>query len=97
MFREKKKIKRKFKGMVVSDKMDKTIVVEVERVKLHFRYLKRYKVFKRFKVHDPKNKYKVGEIVEFVECRPISKEKRWRVIYKNAKIKNKNVKEHPKF
>jgi len=75
-----KTIKRKFEGTVVSDKGDKTIVVEIKRTKSHSKYLKRYTVSKRYKVHDPENKYKVGDQVIFVECRPISKDKRWRVI-----------------
>lgn len=79
----RKKIFRKFHGTVVSDAMDKTIVVSVEMTKKHPKYLKHYKVHKKFKVHDQENKYKVGDLVEFVECRPISKEKRWTVIYKS--------------
>ncbi len=58
---------------------DKTIVVVVERTKLHTKYLKRFKVTKKYKVHDSENKYKVGDKVFFIECRPISKGKRWRV------------------
>lgn len=73
-------IKRKFGGVVVSDKSDKTIVVEVSKTKLHPKYLKRYVVSKKYKVHDPENKYKVGDQVFFVECRPISKDKKWRVM-----------------
>jgi small subunit ribosomal protein S17 len=69
------------KGIVVSDKMDKTIVVKVSQLKTHPRYKKRYRVFKKYKVHDPENKFKVGDVVEFVECRPLSKEKRWKVLY----------------
>jgi len=72
--------KRTLKGVVVSDKMDKTIVVSVERVKEHPRYKKRYKVQKKYKAHDPENKYKVGDKVIIQESRPISKEKRWIVI-----------------
>jgi len=75
-----KPIKRTFKGIVVSDKMDKTVVVRVDRVKLHPKYQKRYKVSKRYKVHDEKNKCKSGDKVLFSECRPLSKEKRWRII-----------------
>ena len=82
MTEQKRKIRRKFKGIVVSDISDKTIIVRIDRVKLHSKYLKRYKVSKKFKVHDPRNKYKIGETVEFIECRPLSKDKRWRVIYK---------------
>lgn len=78
---EIKTIKRKFNGVVVSDKMNKTRVVSVESVKIHPRYKKRYHVSKKFKVHDEKNQYKVGDKVEFQECRPLSKDKKWRMIY----------------
>ena len=74
------KIHRQFTGIVVSDKSDKTIVVEVQRTKVHPKYLKRFGVSKKFKVHDEKNQFKVGDLVTFVECRPISKDKRWRVV-----------------
>lgn len=76
------KIERKFQGIVVSDKMDKTIVVRVEQLKWHKVYKKQYKTSKKFKVHDEKNEYKVGDKVSFVECRPLSKDKRWRVLSK---------------
>jgi len=75
-------IKRKFTGVVLSSKMDKTIVVNVETVKKNAKYGKRYVVAKKFKVHDEKNQYKEGDKVDFVECRPLSHDKRWRVIYK---------------
>lgn len=77
----KKIVKRRFGGVVVSDKMDKTITVRVEQVKVHPKYKKRYFVSRKFKVHDEKNQYKEGDKVNFVECRPISKDKRWRVLY----------------
>lgn len=73
-------IRKKFSGLVVSDKSDKTIVVKVERVKINPKYKKRYTVSSRYKVHDEKNEFKVGDKVFFVECRPLSKDKRWRVI-----------------
>ncbi|HLC90099.1 MAG TPA: 30S ribosomal protein S17 [Patescibacteria group bacterium] len=76
-----KVIKRKFSGIVVSDKNDKTIVVEIEKTRMHPKYLKRYVLSKKYKVHDPQNKFKTGDKVEFIECRPISKDKKWRVIY----------------
>lgn len=81
---EKKRaiIKKRFNGIVVSDKMDKTVVVRVDRVRAHPKYKKRYTVSKRYKVHDEKNQYKVDDKVTFIECRPLSKDKRWRVIYK---------------
>jgi len=74
-------IRKKFNGIVVSDSADKTIVVRVDRVKVHPKYKKRYTVSRRYRVHDEKNQYKIDDKVEFIECRPISKDKRWRVIY----------------
>lgn len=79
---QKKENQRRFKGEVVSDKMKKTIVVKVDFLKLHPRYQKRYRVSKNYKVHDEKSQYHAGDKVEFVECRPLSRDKRWRVIYK---------------
>lgn len=77
---EKKTVtQRAFVGEVVSDKMQKTIVVRVDRVKTHAKYGKQYVMSERFKVHDEKNEYKVGDRVSFVETRPYSKDKRWRV------------------
>ena len=78
----KKKKGRLLKGVVVSDKMDKTIVVSVSRLKKHPRYKKRYKVNKKYKAHDEKNEFKIGEQVVIKECPPISKDKKWRVINK---------------
>jgi len=68
-------------GVVASDKMDKTIVVAVNLLKKHPKYHKRFTSTKRYKVHDPKNQFKVGDKVSFVGCRPLSKDKKWRVIY----------------
>lgn len=76
---EKAKIRKKFSGVVTSDKMDKTIVVKVERVVVHPKYHKRYKISSKYKVHDEKNQYREGDKVSFVECRPLSRDKRWRV------------------
>lgn len=73
--------RRKFFGVVASDKMDKTRVVSVESVKVHPLYKKRYVTSKKYKVHDEKNLHKTGDKVIFVECRPLSKDKRWRMIY----------------
>ena len=80
--KKKKVIRKKFDGIVVSDKMDKTIVVKVSRVKVHPKYKKRYTVNKKYKVHDEKNQYKIDDKVTFVECRPLSKEKKWRALYR---------------
>jgi small subunit ribosomal protein S17 len=79
---EKQAIKNKFKGVVVGDKMAKTITVKVERTKIHPKYKKRYTISRKYKVHDEQNQFKVGDAVEFIECRPLSKDKRWRVVNK---------------
>jgi small subunit ribosomal protein S17 len=68
------------KGKVVSDKMDKTIVVAVNSFKTHPKYIKKYKSTKKYKVHDPENKYKVGDIIEFIQSKPFSKDKRFKVV-----------------
>lgn len=82
MDQKKEKINRQLKGEVVSNKMEKTVVVSIDRVKMHPRYKKRFKVSKKYKAHDEKNQYKVGDQVIIQECRPISKDKKWRVIKK---------------
>ncbi|KKU99282.1 MAG: 30S ribosomal protein S17 [Candidatus Jorgensenbacteria bacterium GW2011_GWC1_48_8] len=73
---------RKLQGTVVSDKMNKTRVVAVERLKKHPRYGKYFKVTRRFKAHDEKNEYKTGDKVVIQETRPISREKRWVIVEK---------------
>lgn len=78
---EKIVIKKSFNGEVVSDKMNKTVVVRVDSVKIHPKYKKRYTVSKKYKVHDEKEQFKAGDKVKFIECRPMSKDKRWRVVY----------------
>ena len=76
---ENKIIKRTLKGVVVSDKMDKTRVVSVERLKKHPLYKKYYKVNKKFKAHDEKNQYKAGDKVLIEATRPLSRSKRWKI------------------
>jgi len=68
-----------FTGHVVSDKMDKTVVVVVESRRRHPRYQRVVRYSKRFKAHDRDNVCHVGDLVRIVETRPLSKEKRWRV------------------
>jgi small subunit ribosomal protein S17 len=80
MTQEKSKTQRSFVGVVVSDKMAKTIVVRVDRTVLHEKYQKRYIMSHRYKVHDENKTAKVGDKVEFVECRPLSRDKRWRLL-----------------
>lgn len=70
-------MKRTLTGKVVSDKMTKTIVVLVERVKVHPIYKKKYTVSTKFKAHDEKSVAKVGDMVEIEELRPLSATKRW--------------------
>lgn len=74
-----KKTKRMVTGKVVSDKMDKTIVVQITSRKLHRLYKKYLTVSKRLKAHDESNDAHVGDTVRIVEARPVSKEKRWRL------------------
>lgn len=78
--------RRTLKGTVVSAKMAKTAVVRVDRKKVDSKYHKQYKVSSRYKVHDEKGECREGAIVEFEETRPISRDKRWRLvrITKNA-------------
>ena len=74
------RVHRERLGVVVSDKMKKTVVVEVMRLAPHQLYGKSLKIKTRYKAHDEKNSAKVGDHVRIVETRPISKEKRWRVV-----------------
>ena len=67
-------------GVVVSDRMDKTVVVRVERLTKHPLYQRIIRRASKFKVHDEKGEAKVGDKVKIVEARPISKEKRWRLV-----------------
>lgn len=67
-------------GKVVSDKMDKTIVVAVEQAVKHPLYGKTIKRTKKFKAHDENNTAKIGDIVKIMETRPLSKDKRWRLV-----------------
>lgn len=73
-----KKISSK-RGKVVSDVMDKTVVVEVTKLKNHPKYHKKYKVTKRYKAHDENNTCKEGDMVDIIPCRPVSKDKRFKV------------------
>ncbi|MCD6267675.1 MAG: 30S ribosomal protein S17 [Thermotogaceae bacterium] len=72
--------KKRMVGVVVSDKMDKTVVVAVERLVQHPRYKKYIRRTKKYHVHDERNECRVGDVVEIEETRPLSKTKRWRVI-----------------
>jgi small subunit ribosomal protein S17 len=72
--------KKEFVGIVKSDKMEKTIVVSIETLTLHPLYKKYVKRSKKVKAHDEKNEAKIGDRVRVIECRPISKEKCWKLV-----------------
>ena len=72
--------RKTYQGLVVSDKMEKTIVVQVTGKKLHTLYKKYITRSKRLKAHDEKNDAHVGDTVRVEECRPVSKEKVWRLV-----------------
>lgn len=67
-------------GVVVSDKMDKTVVVSVTRFVKHPKYQKFVKISKKYKAHDENNAYKVGDTIEIIESRPLSKDKHFTVV-----------------
>ncbi|MCL4405148.1 MAG: 30S ribosomal protein S17 [Patescibacteria group bacterium] len=81
---------RRLEGTVVSDKMSKTRVVEVVRSKFHPKYRKHYTVSSKFKAHDEKNVYKVGDHVLIEETRPISRDKYFRIIGKVGETPTKD-------
>ncbi|MDR2943114.1 MAG: 30S ribosomal protein S17 [Treponema sp.] len=72
--------KKEFVGIVKSDKMEKTVVVSIETLTLHPLYKKYIKRAKKVKAHDEKNEAKIGDRVRVIECRPISKEKCWKLV-----------------
>ena len=73
---------KKLQGIVVSDRMAKTAVVLVTRLRKYPKYKKYYKVSKKFKAHNEENAYKIGDKVVIQETRPLSKDKRWKIISK---------------
>ena len=72
--------KQQMIGLIVSDKMDKTVVVKVDMRKRHTKYKKSYTISKKFKAHDENNEYKTGDRVVIESIRPMSKEKKFKVI-----------------
>lgn len=80
--------KKILEGVVVGDKMEKTAIVAMDVFKAHPKYLKRYLSTKRYRAHDPENRCKVGDKVKIVEIRPISKDKKWEVIYNEQRTTN---------
>lgn len=76
--------KRILQGVVVSDAMDKTVVVKVERRFMHTLYKKFIKRSKKYAAHDEVNQAKVGDVVRIRECRPVSKRKCWELVVESA-------------
>ncbi len=76
--------KRILQGVVVSDKMDKTVVVKVERRVMHPIYKKFIRRSKKYSAHDELNQFKIGDVVRIRECRPLSKTKSWEVLTDKA-------------
>lgn len=74
--------RQRIAGIVVSDKMDKTVVVEVVIKKRHPKYKKLYQISKRFQAHDPDNQHRTGDRVTIEATRPMSKQKKFKVIAK---------------
>ncbi len=95
---EKKANRKQFVGVVVSDKMDKTVVVMVERLTQHPLYKKYIKRRKKFMAHDEENACRIGDKVLIEETRPLSRHKRWRVrqILERAKVLEKEEKAEEK-
>lgn len=77
---EERNLRKTRVGVVTSDKMEKTVVVSVETLVEHPLYKKRVKMTKKFKAHDEQNQCKIGDKVRIMETRPLSKDKRWRVV-----------------
>ena len=75
------KSKKYIEGKIVSDKMAKTVVVAVNTMKTHPKYLKKFLATRKYKAHDPENRLKVGDKAKIVETKPRSKGKKWEVIY----------------
>ncbi len=76
---DQRRIRKERKGVVVSDRMQKTVVISVERIVMHPRYKKHLKRRTKLKAHDEKNECHIGDRVVVVECRPLSRDKSWRV------------------
>ena len=90
--------KKQLKGIIISDKMNKTVVVNVGRTKKDPKYKRRYTLYKKYKAHDETEEFKMGDNVIIEECKPLSKDKRWKVIKKIKGNKKEEVEkiEEPK-
>lgn len=84
---EKESKKKSLQGVVTSNKMDKTVVVSVQRSMMHPLYKKILRKNKRYKAHDAKNECQIGDTVRIMECRPLSKDKHFRVVQIMERVK----------
>ena len=84
-----KRLPRRLSGIVTSDKMDKTVVVKVVQQRLHSKLKRYYRRTKKFKAHDERNEYHIGDAVMLEETRPLSREKRWRIISRASELTRK--------
>jgi len=78
-------MKKKLKGIIISDKMKDTVVVKVNRLVAHPKYHKRFKVSRKYKAHIEGDNFKVGDVVIIEACRPMSKDKKFRIVEKIEK------------
>jgi len=85
--------KKELVGTIISNRMQKTVVVRVERIKEHPKYKRRYRVAKSYKAHIESGEYKIGDTVIIKESKPISKEKKWVVVKKVASAENEKITE----
>lgn len=83
--------RKEFMGTVISDRMQKTIVVRITRLAKHPKYGRTIKRYSKFKVHDEKNTAKTGDIVKIQETRPLSKDKRFRLIKVLGKVQTPHI------
>lgn len=81
---------RQLEGVVISDRMAKTVVVAVTRIKEHPKYKKRFRIVKNYKAHDEEGTYRVGDEVRIEETRPLSRQKQWRVV---KRVGTRHIKE----
>lgn len=86
-------MKHQLTGKIISDKMAKTAVVLVERLKKHPKYHKLFRVSKKYKAHDESGEYKLGDTVVIEECRPISADKKWKIVKKVSAVAENKGKE----
>lgn len=89
-------MKRTLRGTVVSDKMEKAIVVSIEEMKTHPLYRKKFKTHRKLMARDETNQKKIGDVVTIQETRPLSKRIRWQVLEEKATVSKRQVKEQEK-